>query len=1039
MVERAQGETQRSGTSLPRERFNKRRGLLLLTGLCLAGPLHAQAQAAEWLANLEFRTIGPVTMSGRIVDIAVNALDSYTIYIASATGGVWKTTNNGVTWDAVFEHEATHSVGDIAVHPRDTNIVWVGTGERANRQSSSWGDGVYKSTDGGESWTNMGLRDSHHIGRIVLHPSDPNTVYVAAMGHLWGPNDERGLYMSQDGGQTWTRTLYVDENTGVVDVAIDPVQPNVMYAATYQRRRRPYGFHGGGPGSGLYKSTDGGRRWRKLTAGLPEGDKGRIGISIYWSNPEIVYVSVEQGFRYNASTAYGERRAGVYRSEDRGETWAFMSDWNPRPMYASQPMVDPSDDQRIYMMNSFSFSDDGGKNFERARQSLHGDDRFVWVNPTDSRHVIKADDGGLGISYDRAKTWLYMTHLPVSQFYRVSVDMRSPYWVYGGLQDNGSWMAPNATYRSEGVLFDDWIKTGGGDGFVNLVDTTDNRTLYTESQYLGLSRLDLETRARTWIRPDNPKGAIGARRNWDAWGPGVPEPELGNAMAPANWDGPFIISPHDNNTLYAGTNQLWKSTDRGNSWISLGDLTTGVNRRELRIMGERAHDTTLSLDDGIPYYPTLTAIAESPLNRGALYVGTDDGNLQVSLDDGLSWTNVTDRLPGLPGSAWISGIEPSRHDAATTYVAVNNYRNDDFENYLYMSADNGKTWASIVGNLPPQRVVRTVREDPRNANVLYLGTELGLFYTIDGGTNWLELRGNLPTAAFNDLVVHPRDNDLVLGTHGRGIWILDNVNALQEVTPETLASEARLFSIEPAEMIRYTAFGGHRGDMSFRGENPPAGAIIDYYLREKPGSDEDITITVHDQGGAEINRVRPDTDAGLNRVTWNLRYARIMRPTSGEGPPLSGVAGPWVLPGTYTVRLTVNQRRYEQPMQVRDDPRIRISDETRRNWHRVVMDLAEMVRSHLGSVAALRDLKKRLEEKADSAASDVDLPDEIKEVDGYVSEVQSRLTRLYGQVLGSPGTPTGDQQSQMAYFRDWIERLRPRVRALTGDVERQAN
>jgi photosystem II stability/assembly factor-like uncharacterized protein len=573
--------------------------LLVISVAFLTTVSSAASQVPEEVLNgLEFREIGPVIMSGRVVDLAVVESNPTTFYVAAATGGVWKTQNNGVTFEPVFFDEGTHSVGAIVVHQRDTNIVWVGTGERANRQSSSWGDGVYKSTDGGATWQNMGLRDSKHIGRIVLHPDNPDVVYVAAMGHLWGPNDERGLYMSEDGGATWTRTMQFDENTGVVDVAMDPVDPAVLYAASYQRRRRGYGFNGGGPGSGLHKSTDGGRSWRELTNGLPEGEKGRIGISIYRTDPRIVVVSVEQGWRYNASTAYGERRAGVYRSEDKGETWEFMSDWNPRPMYASQPLVDPSDDQRIYMQNAFSYSDDGGRTFERARQSLHGDDRILWVNPNDSRHVMKGDDGGLGISYDRATTWLYMRHLPISQYYRVSVDMREPYWVYGGLQDNGSWAGPNATYRREGIIFDDWFKTGGGDGFLNLVDTTDNRTLYTESQYLGLSRLDLVTRARKVIRPDSPRGAIGARRNWDAWGPGLPEPELGNAMAPANWDGPFIISAHDARTLYAGTNKLWKSTDQGDTWQDLGDLTTGVNRRELAVMGERAHDSTASLDDG---------------------------------------------------------------------------------------------------------------------------------------------------------------------------------------------------------------------------------------------------------------------------------------------------------------------------------------------------------------------------------------------------------------------------------------------------------
>lgn len=453
----------------------------------LTAPLSLAAAQTSDFNTLRFREVGPANMSGRVVDMAVVESNPYVWYVASATGGVWKTINNGVTWQPVFHREATHSVGALAVHQRDTNIVWVGTGERANRQSSGWGDGVYKSTDGGRSWRNMGLRESHHVGRIVMHPTDPNTVFVAAMGHLWGPNDERGLYRTTDGGNTWQRVLGVNEHTGVVDVALDPSNPRVMYAATYERRRAPYGFDGGGPGSALYKSTDGGDTWRKLAPsgafprdsvrpgvrpptlhdanGLPLGEYGRIGITVYPKDPRIVYVSIEQGWRYNASTAYVGRRAGIYRSQNAGETWERMSDWNPRPMYASQPQVDPNDPCRIYMQNEFSVSTDCGKTFTAPRQSLHGDDRFVWIDPRDSRHLIKLDDGGIGVSYDFGRTWLFVQSLPISQWYRIAADNARPFNLYGGLQDNGSWYGPSATYRSEGILNEDWTRIGGGDGF----------------------------------------------------------------------------------------------------------------------------------------------------------------------------------------------------------------------------------------------------------------------------------------------------------------------------------------------------------------------------------------------------------------------------------------------------------------------------------------------------------------------------------------------------------------------------------------------
>ncbi|MDH5642617.1 MAG: hypothetical protein OEY63_00325 [Gemmatimonadota bacterium] len=959
----------------------------------------AQSLTEETVAGLYFRDIGPVTMSGRVVDLAVVESDPAKFYVASATGGVWKTTDNGIRFTAIFADEATHSVGAIAVHQVDTNVVWVGTGERASRQSSSWGDGVYKSTDGGDTWTNMGLHDSHHIGRIAIHPSNSDIVFVAAMGHLWGPNEERGLYRSMNGGATWERVLSGDENTGAVDVAIDPSDPSVMYAAMYQRRRRPYGFHGGGPGSGLYKSTDGGSTWRELTRDLPAGDYGRIGISIYRTDPNIVYVSVEQGWRYNASTAYTERRAGIYRSEDKGESFEHMSDWNPRPMYASQILVDPSDDQRIYMLNRYSFSDDGGRTFTSPRQSLHGDDRLVWVNPNDSRHVMKADDGGLGISYDRGLHWLYATHLPISQWYRISYDMREPYWVYGGLQDNGSWMGPNANYRAEGILLDEWIRTGGGDGFVNYIDTTDNRTLYTESQYLGLSRLDIVTHQRQWIRPGDSIGAIADRRNWDAWGLGISEPELGNAMAPANWDGPFFLSPHNTNTIYAGTNQVWKSTDRGSSWTSLGDLTTGVNRRELRIMGERAHDSIPSLDDGIPYYPTVSVLAESPLRQGLLYAGTDDGNVQVSRNDGADWSNVTDNVPGLHESSWISGVEPSRHDEGTVYLAVNNYRNNDFTNYLYRSTDYGTTWNAITGNLPADRVLRTVKEDPTNADVLYLGSELGLFYTNDGGANWVALGGNLPTVAVNDLTIHPRDNDLIIATHGRGVWILDNIAALQTLSEDVLNSDAHLFEIQTASAIRYSRLGAHTGDMIFRGTNPPAGAVIDYYVSEDPDSGA-VAIAITDEDGNSVAELDAgDAHAGINRIIWNLRHS------SGE----ARMEGPWVLPGRYTVQLSIGGNEITREVVVENDPRIEVSADELETWHALAMELWTMGIDNAGVV-------RRINERAQIDPRHSDTATQAR-------EVQSRLMRLYSQVVDWPGNPTADQQTQRTYLRDWTARL----------------
>lgn len=969
--------------------------------LAVALPLTAQTPARTVTDGLRFRTIGPAAMSGRFVDLAVIEHAPHVFYAATSTGGLWKTTNMGTTFTALFNDGGTHSIGAIAVHQRDTSIVWLGTGERANRQSSSWGDGVYLSRDGGTTWRNVGLRASAHVGRIVLHPENTQLAYVAAMGELWGANEERGLYRTRDGGATWQRILHVDANTGVVDVAMDPTNPSILYAASYQRRRTSFGFDGGGPGSALWKSTDGGDTWRKLTNGLPAGDYGRIGIAVFRADPRIVYVSIEQGLRYTASTAYEEPLAGLYRSDDRGETWTQQSTWNPRPMYASQVIVDPVDPCRIYMMNFFSMSTDCGKTSRSLRQSLHGDDRFMWINPANPKHLIKADDGGIGISYDQAETWLFISDLPVSQFYRVSFDMRKPYNIYGGLQDNGSWAGPSATYRSEGITNADWIKWGGGDGFFNVVDTTDNATLYSTSQFLGISRINLQTGEERSIRPGNPTGAISARRNWTTWGDrNAPEQRLGNAMAPANWDSPIVISPHDARTLYVGTNVLWKSPDRGNTWIALGDRTTGIDRRTLPIMGRMPTAEVHSLDDGVPYWPTVSAIAESPRRKGVLWVGTDDGNVQRSGDDGRTWTEMADRMPGLPRGSVINGIEVSRHAEGRVYVVANDYRNGDFGNYVYVTDDDGRTWRRVDAGLPERRVARTLREDLRNQDLLFLGTELGLFWSNDRGRSWAELRGQMPLMAHNDLFIHPREHDLVLGTHSRGIWILDHIAALRELTPAVMQRPVHVFSTRATEQVRYRGALGHVGDVFYTGENPPAGGIIDFYLRAAAAA----TVTLHERGGAEVARIElREGKAGVNRVVWDLRYA--------DG-------GPLVHLGTYEVRVSSAGQTASGTLEVREDPRITVSADVRRAWvdelrglHRLRQETRALNQQ---AQAALRSLPASA-----TAAQRASAQELVRET----SELASRAQRLYGDVQREVGPLTGLQREQATYYRRMLAEL----------------
>ena len=962
------------------------------------------ASTADPLAALRFRSIGPANMSGRFTDVAVNEANPYEFYAAAASGGLWKTTDNGVTWKAVFENQMVNSIGSITVDQRNPQTVWIGTGEATNRQSSGWGDGVYKSTDGGATWANMGLRTTARIARIVVDPSNSDVIYVASPGHLWGPNSERGLFKSADGGHTWTAVLSRDENTGAVDVAIDPTDSRIVYAALYQHRRTPFGYVGGGAGSGLYKSTDAGATWTLLTKGLPDGTLGRISISIYAKDPRVVYVSVEQGLRYTSSISYAKRLGGVYRSEDKGASWRFMSDWNPRPAYSSQLRVDPNDQSRLYAMQ-WSISDDSGKTWREPRQSLHGDDRMVWVDPRDSRHLIKADDGGIGISYDRGVKWLYVASLPMSQPYHVSVSTTSPYFICTGLQDNGSWCGPGSTYTTSGPLNDDWYRVGGGDGFNNVIDTTDNTTLYSSSQYLGLSRVNLKTLESVVIRPAPKEGEGPKLGNW-----GAPEPRVGRKIMPAGWNSPIIISAHDRNVIYAGMREVWKSLDRGNTWTSLGDLTTRVDRRSMAIMGQMPTDTTLSLDDGVSYFPSTTSISESPVRAGVLYAGTDDGNLQVSQDAGRRWTNVRANVPGVPDRTWVAQVEASRASAGTVYAAFDGHQNDDFTNYLFRSADFGVTWTPITATLPAGIVIHVIREDPRNARVLYLGTEQGLFVSTDAGTTWRELRG-LPRLPIADLVVQGRDNDMVVATHARGIYILDNLNALQELTPAVQQSAARLFTVQPAEMRRLASIKAHAGDMVFRGENPPNGAIIDYWLGGDTMRDS-LGLTIHDARGGEIANVKPTRVTGVNRVVWNLRLpslpgAPALADDDGDSPRGAPV-GRFVAPGRYTVRLRVGAATFDQPLVVRDDPRVTLTAAARAQWHRATDSIAHVYRGvvTLGADAA--------------RSSDEELRKTIR-------ELQDRVGSLYGTVLRGGGAPTADQRKQMAYFPTVLADLRSKL------------
>ncbi|MGD9344341.1 MAG: hypothetical protein PVH84_00655 [Candidatus Aminicenantes bacterium] len=946
-------------------------GLTLMLFLCFGAQRGAKAATPDMqehlLDGLEWRCIGPANMGGRIDDFAVLERSPHIMYVGTASGGVWKTTNNGITWKPVFDDQATSTIGDVTVAPSQPDTVWVGTGEPNNRQSSSWGKGVYKSTDGGETWRNMGLEDTHHIGRIVIHPTNPDIVYVAALGHLWGPNEERGLYKTSDGGKTWVNAKFIDENTGFVDVAMDPDNPDTLYAAAYQRRRRGWGFNGGGPGSGLYKTTDGGENWAKLVNGLPEGDLGRIGIDIYRRNPSIVYAIIEH-----------KSNGGVYRSEDKGSTWERMSRTNPRPMYYSQIRIDPNNDRRIWVLGASMYvSDDGGKNFRTDYVTrVHGDHHAMWIDPENSSHMVLGSDGGIYFSYDRGESWDFINALPLGQFYEIGIDMQKPYWIYGGLQDNGSWGGPSATWYSQGITNDEWIKIGGGDGFYTQVDPEDYTLIYAESQNGNLFRVDLKTGERKTIRP---------------------RAEDPSERYRFNWNSPIHISPHDPNTIYYGGNKLFISKDKGETWVASEDLTTQQNRETLELMGVLPDEDTLSRHDGISSYGNITTISESPVKAGILYAGTDDGNLQVSKDGGKTWKNVVGNVGGVGEYTYVTRVVASRFDEGRAYATFDGHRNDDFKPYVFRTADYGDSWTNISANLPLGSIVNVIREHHKNPNLLFIGTERGAYFSIDRGASWTMFKGNFPIVPVDDIAVHPRENDLIFGTHGRSVWVLDDITPLEQLTPGVLENTDHLFGIKPAEIFNYFSHKGNLGHKVFVAPNPPFGALISYFLN---GEEKDVKIAIKNGAGEVIREIEGKGEAGINRVAWNLRYDP---PQIGDGGRMSRYFrtqdGPFVLPGEYQVSLQVGDKEMIKPVEVTGDPRIAIAFEDRKSQHDALYRIYRLM-PLLGEASRSTDqIRKEIGELQGELKKVPDLPEGIAEA---LKTVKEKVENIRKKLLGDP-------------------------------------
>jgi len=1002
-------------------------GVLLIPSLAVG---QSADRVGKLFEKMSWRGIGPAVMGGRTVDIDASEQKPWIIYAAIGPSGVWKSENAGVTWSPVFFKETSVSVGDVTIAQSHPEIVWVGTGEATCRNSVTIGDGVYKTTDGGKAWTNMGLKETRHISRIILNPGDPNIVYVAAMGHLWGPNADRGVFKTSDGGKSWKKVLYVNENTGCADLAMDPSDSLTLYAAAYEHRRLPYTFSSGGPGSGLYKTVDGGETWARLTKDLPEGVLGRIGIAVARSLPGVVYALIEH------------KDGGLWRSEDRGESWKRMCDAetyrrvNTRPFYYSHIHVDPSNDKVVYVQSTgFYVSTDGGQKFRAIGAGIHPDHHALWIDPSNPLHLIAGNDGGVDISHDGGKTWLPVQSMDLAEVYQVGTDMRRPYYVYCGLQDNGSWGGPSATLDASGIANDDWVSLGGGDGFFTQADPNDPNIVYSNSQMNGLYRYDWRILKNKGIRPTA----------------GLADPPFR-----FNWNSPIHISPHDSNTVYTGGHLLFKSPDRGVTWeIISPDLTTNDPEKQKDSGGPITLDNS-----GAEMHCTITTIAESWLEKGMIWCGTDDGHLQVTRDGGKTWSNVSGNIKGLPRNTWCSRVEASHFDAGTAYAAFDGHRTDDYGTYVYKTADYGQTWQSIKGNLP-FGWVHVVREDAKNKNLLYVGTEFGIFASLDGGLSWFSLKNDLPTVAVNDIAVHPRDNDLIIGTHGRGIWILEDISTLQEMTPEVMTSPVHLFNVRPATAYYQSAKRESFTKPAFAAKNPLYGMAVTCYLQAKPKEKPKVSIlNARNEPVFEFNF---NIKEGIQRDYWNLQTV----PKTKEGlkitPSAMGfTALPLIAPGEYAVELNVDGQKFRTMTFVRPDPRFQMTEAELSAQHEALAEILAMskkmglaitaatnIRRQLDTLG--QDLKKGAQVEASLESSIQAFSDKFRAVEDKVvpkefgSTLMTRELALRGgslnqqilmlgmSVSGFPSAPTKTDLSQIAEIKQLVDGLVGQVNRIIGE------
>jgi photosystem II stability/assembly factor-like uncharacterized protein len=883
--------------------------------LAAQSPSPASPSPADVLKKLQWRNIGPTAQAGRIPVFVGLPGDQETMYVAGAVGGIFKTANGGVTWTPIFDGQGVSSIGAIAIAPSDPSVLYVGTGEGNPRNDASIGDGMYKSIDAGGHWTRVGLPDTEKFARVVVDPRNADVVYACALGREWGPNEDRGLYKTTDGGKSWNKVLYKNDLTGCSDVDIDPTNANVVYAGMWTFRRWAWYTESGGGETAVYKSSDGGASWTRLSGpdagrGLPKGLMDRIGVAVSRSNPDVVYVVSE-------TKDEGE----LWRTEDAGATWRMVSrdpNINFRPFYYADIRVDPQHPNTVYALAGGLYkSEDGGRTFARIGSATHGDHQAMWIDPTNSNRILSGDDGGFQISRDAGRTFDVLNNIPFTQFYNVAYDLQTPYHLCGGLQDNGTWCGPSQSPGQPGTPKSEWQNVGGGDGFFAVPDLKQPHLVYNNLQGGVISLTDRRTGASWGVNPY--PGGIGSSGQW---------------MAPQkyrfNWNAPIVLAPQDPSIVYYGGNVLFKTTDHGKTWDVISpDLTTNDKAKQQSSGGKIVTDNTAA-----EFHCTIISIAPSPVDANLIWVGTDDGNVQVTRDGGKTWTNTVKAMTGLAANAWINKVEAGRFDAGTAYVSASHWQDGDYAPYFYKTTDFGKTWTKITAGLPVRGWSHVIREDPKGKGLLYAGTEFGVYASWDDGAKWVSIRNNMPPVAVRDIAVHPRDNDIIVATHGRGIYILDDAAPLQQAT-SAVKGEAYLFPIRPA--IRWAGGAGmfRSNERDWLAPNPPAGAWINLYL--KSASREPVVVTITDKAGKPVRTLRSRGDAGVNRIVWNLRYdlpgGRPEAPLPGmEDMPAAvrerfggGSQGPAVNPGEYNVRVKAGGTELTGTVAVRLDPGVEAS------------------------------------------------------------------------------------------------------------------